>query len=80
MFLEIHVAVSFRGRAKAKMKREAMFLLGNRGETIKRVGAEARRTLMDTFLCDVSLKVHVRAPPLKKTTNQAKAEETKTKT
>ena len=63
MFLEIHVSIGVRSRARAKMKRDAMFLLGKRGEAIKRVSADARKALMDTFLCDVSLKLHVKAPP-----------------
>ena len=45
------------------MKRDAMFLLGKKGEAIKRVGADARKALMDTFLCDISLKLHINAPP-----------------
>ena len=63
MFLEIHVAIGFKYQGLAKKKRGAMLLLGKRGDAIKRVGAEARKTLMDTFLCDVSLKIHVKAPP-----------------
>ena len=63
MFLEIHVAIGFKYHGLAKKKRGAMLLLGKRGDAIKRVGAEARKTLMDTFLCDVSLKIHVKAPP-----------------
>ena len=63
MFLEIHVGIGFKYQGLAKKKRGAMLLLGKRGDAIKRVGAEARKTLMDTFLCDVSLKIHVKAPP-----------------
>jgi len=66
LYLEIHVSIGFTAKGKAKMKRDAMFLLGKKGEAIKRVGADARKALMDTFLCDISLKLHVKAPPLAK--------------
>lgn len=65
-YLEIHISINFTSKAKAKRKRDAMFLLGRKGEAIKRVSADARKALMDTFLCDVSLKIFVNAPPREK--------------
>merc|ERR1719285_491317 len=56
-YLEIHVSIGFTSKGRAKMKRDA----------IKRVGVDARKAIMDTFLCDVSLKLHVKAPPREKT-------------
>ena len=78
MFLEIHVSIGVRPRAKAKMKRDAMHLLGNRGDAIKRVSADTRKALMDTFLCDVSLKVHVKAPPKEKYTKPSENQDQST--
>jgi len=60
--VEIHVGIGLRQQSKAKMRRDAALLLGRKGDAIKKVGDQARKALMDSFLCDISLKIHVLIP------------------